>query len=411
MLYSNNMAKRNNVKKKKTRKKIPQVAILLESSHGISRGMMRGILEYVRVYGPWALDMIAGGANDQRMPDIKEWKGNGIIARIPNSESAEDIIQAKLPTILIDPFNRYLDESHPLAKCPRVQCNSEAVSLMAVNHLISQGFTNFGYVGDPNGFNWSRWRQQAFIKQLAERNFTCDVYEMPDIDDILNWSSEKRAMCCWLKKLPKPIAIFAANDSRGRQVLNACLSADIAVPYEIAVLGVNNDVLICETSLPPLSSIAVNMEQAGYLAAEMLDKLMHSGKLQEPHVRYEPENIIHRASSQRLQVNDRLVIKALEFIRINSGLNIRVSDVAIQVGVSERWLEKRFAQELGRSAVKEIHRVRAKTIYNLVTKTELSFAKIAERSGFTNSNHLSVLVRKTFDETMSNARKTYRVKS
>ncbi len=212
-------------------------------------------------------------------------------------------------------------------------------------------------------------------------------------------------MCRWLKKLPKPTAVFAANDSRGRQVLNACLSADIAVPYEVAVLGVNNDVLICETSLPPLSSIAVDMEQAGYKAAEMLDKLMHNGKLDEPHVRYEPDNIIHRASSQCLQVNDRLVIRALEFIRINSGLNIRVIDVAEHVNISERWLEKLFAQELDRSVVKEIHRVRAQTIYNLVTKTKLPFGKIAERCGFTSSNHLSVLFKKNFGETMSSARR------
>ena len=399
--------KKKSHRKKVAKKTIPQVAILLESSHEISRGMMRGILEYVRIYGPWALHMIAGGANDQRMPDIKQWKGNGIIARIPNSESAEDIVQAKLPTILIDPFDHYLDSKHPLAKCPRVQCNSEAVAGMAVNHLITQGFSNFAYVGEPNGFNWSRWREKAFIEKLKESNLSCSVYEMPDIDDILNWSSEKKAMCRWLKKLPKPAAVFAANDSRGRQVLNACLSADIAVPYEIAVLGVNNDVLICETSLPPLSSIAVNMEQAGYKAAEMLDRLMRSGKLEQPHVRYEPDNIVHRASSQRLQVNDRLVIKALEFIRINSGLNIRVADVAEHVEVSERWIEKLFAKELDRSVINEIHRVRAQTIHNLVTKTKLPFGKIAERCGFTNSNHLSVLFRKEFGETMSSARKKW----
>jgi len=396
--------KKSGHRKKTAQKTIPQVAILLESSHEISRGMMRGILEYVRIYGPWALHMIAGGANDQRMPDLKKWKGHGIIARIPNPESAEDIVQAKLPTILIDPFDLYLDRKHPLANCPRVQCNSEAVALMAANHLITQGFTNFAYVGDPNEFNWSRWRKDAFVNKLAENNFNCNIYKMPEIDDVSNWSSEKNHMCKWLKRLPKPAAIFTANDSRGRQVLNACLSADIAVPYEVAVLGVNNDVLICETSLPPLSSVAVDMERAGYKAAEMLDRLMRSGKLAQPHVRYEPDNIVHRASSQRLQVNDRLVIKALEFIRINSGLNIRVLDVAEHIDVSDRWLEKLFAQELGRSVIKEIHRVRSQTIYNLVTQTRLPFGKIAERCGFTNSNHLSVLFKKAFGETMSSAR-------
>ncbi|MFO7936795.1 MAG: XylR family transcriptional regulator [Kiritimatiellia bacterium] len=391
-------------RKKKQKKTIPQVAILLESSHGVSRGMMRGILDYVRIYGPWALHMIAGGANDQRMPDLKSWKGNGIIARIPNPASADDIVQANLPTVLVDPFDRYLEKNHPLTKCPRVQCNSVAVAGMAAKHLITQGFTNFAYVGDPNGFNWSRWREKAFTQRLTENHFSCHIYSRPETDDAANWSLEIKHMCRWLKKLPKPTAVFAANDARGRQVLNACLSAGIAVPYEIAVLAVNNDVLICETSLPPLSSVAVDMEQAGHKAAEMLDKLMCNEKLDKPHIRYGPEYIVNRASSQRLQVNDRLVIEALEFIRINSGLNIRVIDVADHLRVSSRWLEKLFAQHLGRSVIKEIHRVRSRTIYNLVTRTGMPFAKIAERCGFTSSNHLGVLFRKEFGETMSNAR-------
>ena len=133
---------------------------------------------------------------------------------------------------------------------------------------------------------------------------------------------------------------------------------------------------------------------------------MNYGKLKEKYVRYDPDNIVRRASSQSIQVKDRLIIKALEFIRINAGLNIRVSDVARQTGISERWLEKRFSKTLGRSVIKEIHRIRKKTIYNLVTKTDLSFSKIAERSGFTTSNHLSVIFRKTFGKTMSSARKS-----
>jgi len=400
------MAQKIKKAKKRTRAQIPQVAILLESSHEISRGMMRGILKYVQIYGPWALHMIAGGANDQRMPDLKEWKGNGIIARIPNLRSADDILQARLPTILIDPFDEYLDPGHPLFLCPRVQCNSDAVADLAADYLIAQEFSNFAFVGDPNNSNWSRWRKERFIERVSEAGFSCNVYPMPELDDPTSWVSEKVHMCSWIKDLPKPVAVLAANDSRGRQVLNACLSAGVAVPYEVAVLGVNNDVLICETSMPPLSSISVNMEQAGYIAAEMLDKMMHKGERPD-NVRYDPDDIIRRASSQRIQVKDRLVIKALEFIRINAGLNIRVSDVAAHVEVSERWLEKRFSDELGRSVVQEIHRVRAKTIYNLVTKTDLPFSKIAERSGFTNSNHLSVLFRKKFDETMSTARRKF----
>jgi LacI family transcriptional regulator len=211
-------------------------------------------------------------------------------------------------------------------------------------------------------------------------------------------------MSRWLRKLPKPLAVFAANDARGRQVLNACLAANLPVPYEIAVLGVNNDVMICETSLPPLSSVAVDMEQAGYTAAELLDHLMRKTQRGQQCVLFKPLGVVARASTQRLQVNDRLVIRALEYIRINAGLNIRVSDVADHVGVTPRWLQKRFAQTLARSLMDEIQRVRMNTVYSLVAESGLSFAEIARRCGFTSANHLGVLFRKTFGTTMSEHR-------
>lgn len=211
-------------------------------------------------------------------------------------------------------------------------------------------------------------------------------------------------MCRWLKKLPKPLAVFAANDARGRQVLNACLAADLPVPYEVAVLAVNNDVMICETSLPPLSSVAVDMERAGYVAAELLDQLMRKTVREQTCVMFEPQDVVARASTQRLQVNDRLVIRALEFIRINAGLNIRVSDVADHLGVTQRWMEKRFAHTLERSVMDEIQRVRMETIGALVGKTGQPFTHIAKRCGFSGVNHLGIIFKARFGVTMSDYR-------
>ncbi|MDD4102620.1 MAG: helix-turn-helix domain-containing protein, partial [Kiritimatiellae bacterium] len=156
------------------------------------------------------------------------------------------------------------------------------------------------------------------------------------------------------------------------------------------------------------SSVAVDMEQAGYAAAELLDKLMRKTLRGQQSVIFKPQEVVTRASTQRLQVNDRLVIRALEYIRINAGLNIRVSDVADHVDVTPRWLEKRFAQTLGRSTMDEIHRVRMATVRSLVSDTELAFAEIARRCGFTGANHLGVLFRQATDMTMSEYRERYR---
>jgi LacI family transcriptional regulator len=398
------MVNKGQRKKKSTRQKIPQVAILLESSHEISRGMLRGILDYVQLYGPWALHLDSGGASDQKLPDLRAWRGSGIIARIPNAQAATDIVAARLPTVVVDPLDAYLAPSHPLSRCCRVQCNSAAVADRAADYYLANGFTNFAFVGEPSGMNWSRWRQEAFVRRLGEAGFACAVYPQPSPEEAGEWEVERKRMCRWLKQQPKPLAVFAANDARGRQVLNACLAADFPVPYEVAVLAVNNDVLICETSLPPLSSVAVNMERAGYAAAEILDQLMRKSLPKPPCVSYEPYGVVARASTQRLQVTDRLVIKALEFVRINAGLNIRVSDVATHCGVTQRWVEKRFAQSLGRSVMDEIHRVRMDTVSSLVAKTELPFAEIARRCGFTSANHLGVLFRQTYGSAMGEYR-------
>jgi len=398
------MVENRSTHKKTARQKIPQVAILLESSHEVSRGMLRGILDYVRLCGPWALHLDSGGANDQKMPDLKAWRGSGIIARIPNAQVATDIVAARLPTVLIDPTDEYLLPGHPLSKCCRVSCDSVAVARRAADYYIANGFTHFAFVGEPSGMNWSLWRQEAFVARLAEAGSDCAVYPSPSPEERTEWEVERKRMCRWLAKLPKPLAVFAANDARGRQVLNACLAADLPVPYEVAVLAVNNDVMICETSLPPLSSVAVDMERAGYAAAELLDQLMRKTLKKQTCVNFEPQDVVARASTQRLQVNDRLVIRALEFIRINAGLGIRASDVADHLGVTQRWVEKRFANTLQRSVMDEIQRVRLDTVRSLVAKTSIPFTTIAKRCGFTGANHLGVLFRQAFGSTMSEFR-------
>jgi len=390
-----------NRQRKTARQKIPQVAILLESSHETSRGMLRGILRYVRLYGPWAMHIISGGASDQKLPDPRVWQGSGIIARIPNDQAAAGIAAARLPTVVIDPLDPYLVPTHPLSRCSRVQCDSEAVSRCAADHFLANGFAHFCFVGDPAGQNWSRWRQEAFILRLNEAGYGCDLYPAPSAKERREWEVECKRMCRWLQKLPKPLAVFAANDARGRQVLNACLAADIPVPYEAAVLGVNNDTLICETSLPPLSSVAVDIEGAGYAAAELLDQLMRGTQREQKIVTYGPSEVVQRASTQQLRVTDRLVIKALEHIRINAGLNLRVSDVADHLGVSRRWVEKRFEQTLGSSVLDEIQRVRMDTIRTLVAQTDQPFTAIARRCGFASANHLGIIFKARFGTTLT----------
>ena len=392
--------------KKRKRQKIPQVAILLDSCHETSRGMLRGVFEYVRLYGPWALNIATGGAFEQKMPDFRFWKGAGVIANSYSRELADAIIAARLPTVIFDLTDDWQEQWSALSYASQVQCDSTATGRLAAEHLLQKGFTHFAFVGQCVNINWSRWREESFVARLTQEGITCCVYSGP-ASVATEWAVERTQMSRWLKKLPKPVAIFAAHDMRGRQVLDACLGAGIRVPYEAAVLSVDNDPLICETCIPSLSSIRLDVEAAGYAAAELLDKRMFgTAKRMAPKetVTYPLLEIVPRLSTQTIHVNDKLVIRALEFIRINAGLNIRVSDVAEHVKFSPRWLEKRFECVLDRSIINEVKRVRMETILRLVTQTQQPFDQIAKKCGFASVNHLRKLFREEKGQTMSACR-------
>ncbi len=371
--------------------------------------MLQGILNYVRVYGPWSIHIAAGGTSDLKMPDLRHWKGSGILGRVTTDVLARDILASKLPAVLFNPDNAYLDSSHPFSKYSRTQSDSPAIGRIAAEYYLGKGFQNFAFVGAANGLNWSLWRGEAFVARLSKAGKKCHVYPLPT-RQLTDWDTERPHLCTWLKKLPKPIAIFVANDNRAQQVLDACLVAEIGVPYEAAVLGVNNDILVCETCIPPLSSIALDAEKAGYEAARMLDELMlHRGARQQV-MTYGPSGVASRASTETIQVADRLVIRALEFIRINGGLMIRVSDVANHLGVTPRWAEMRFQQTLGQSIQETIQRARMSTVCAMLTETDLSLNAISKKCGFSHPNHLCALFKHLFGTTMSAYRITHKTK-
>ena len=392
--------------RKSKRQKMPQVAVLLDSCHETSRGMLRGIFEYVRLYGPWGLNIVTGGVLEQKLPDFRFWKGSGVIANSYSREMADAIVAARLPAVIFDLNDEWQETWYAMSHASQVQCDSVATGLMATDHLVQKGFTRFAFVGETHGINWSRWRKEEFVRHLGEAGYACHLYPEPAPGQ-KEWELERKQMIRWLQKLPKPIAIFAAHDTRGRQVLDACLAADIRVPYEAAVLSVDNDPLICETCIPSLSSIRLDVEAAGYAAAELLDKRMFGATaraLEKETVTYPPLEVVSRLSTQTIHVNDKLVIDALEFVRINAGLNIRVSDVADHIKISPRWLEKRFDCVLNRSVIDEIKRVRMETILRLVSQTQQPFDQIAKKCGFASVNHLRALFREETGQTMSACR-------
>ena len=198
----------------------------------------------------------------------------------------------------------------------------------------------------------------------------------------------------WIATLPKPVGIMACYDSRGQQVLDACRSAGLAVPDEVAVIGVDNDELLCELASPPLSSVVPNAHRAGYVAAARLDRLMAGKKVTPMAELIPPLGVANRHSTDAFALDDRAIVRAVRMIREHACEGINVSDVLKTVPLSRRVLEQRFQKLLGRTPREEILQVRLARVKQLLGETELALYQIAERTGFEHVEYLSVVFKR-----------------
>lgn len=370
--------------KKPSINRVPQVGLLLETSTEYGRGLLRGIVRYSRLHGPWSL-YVAPGHLEQLLPKAKSWSGTGIIARIHSPAMAKLIRAAALPVVASS-----LDEIRSPKrgdKFGEILTNSAAIGRMAAAHLVEKNLRHFAFCGFL-GCAWSVRREEAFAQYLREQGFPCQARRielanwMQRPNWIENWEDEQPFLVEWLKSLPKPVGLMACNDICGREVLQACAATGLRVPDDVAVIGVDNDELMCELSSPPLSSIALDVEKAGYEAARLLDRLM-SGHLDGEHVvQVEPVYVVTRQSSEVIAQDDPCIANALRFIKDYAGQAIGVPNVVEHVGLSRRTLERRFFRALSRSIGSEISQCRLERAKRLLIETDLPSNRVAAGSGF-----------------------------
>jgi LacI family transcriptional regulator len=361
-------------------REIPKVALLVETSRGFGRDMLRGIARYAQLHGPWSFH-ITPGDFEQAVPKMKQWGGTGIIARIPNERVAQAILEADVPTIALGLTDDQQRPNNPLSKLSELSSDANEVAQLATDHLLERQLHHFAYVGLEDRA-WSQRREIAFSARIRKAGFEAHVYRQPVKARDRVWEKEQEILAAWIQSLPTPLGLFACNDDRGREVLEACRLAELHVPEDVAVLGVDNDEVFCELADPPLSSVALNAETAGYRAAELLDGMMHGRIRKAKRVPVEALGVITRRSTEIIAVNDNDVAAALQFIRREHGKGISVSRVADEVALSRRSLEKRFRETIGRTILEEIQLVRLDRAKRLLQETTYPISKVAEISGF-----------------------------
>jgi LacI family transcriptional regulator len=361
-------------------KTAPKIALLIETSNAYARGLLGGVVGFIRQHRPWSIYLSEHTRGDKAPSWLSSWDGSGIIARIENLAIAEALRPLKIPIVDVS-------AARLIPSLPWFETDDGAIAHLGAEHLLERGFTHFAYAGD-NRFNWSHWREEHFLNCIRAAGHSCSVFGASAHS--LGADEETDELAAWIRELPKPVGVLACYDFRGQQVLDACRRIGVAVPDEVAVIGVDNDELLCELSSPPLSSVIPNTYRTGYEAAALLDEMIAGRKVKgEAHL-IAPLGVSVRQSTDVLAIHEPNVARALHYIRNNACNGINVQDVIKAVPQSRRLMEKRFVKFIGRTPHQEILRVQLERVKQLLTQTDLPIEQIAERSGFAHVEYLSV---------------------
>lgn len=366
--------------------------------------MLQGIVQHERSHRQWAtfLDDEALAAKDPEFLRGEKW--HGVISRHTTPALVKNCAQLGIP--LVD-----LNDSPPFPGVPKLRPNNTAIGHLGAEHFLERGFRHFGYCGFANE-GWSCERRDGFVEALRLAGHACDVFDVEYPGVITpDWNAtQTKLLAHWLRHLPRPSAIMACVDVRAFQVIAAAEHAGLHVPEELALLGVNNDVMRCELSHPSLSSVALNAHQSGYQAAEVLDRMLRGERVTDLDIRVDPIGVVTRLSTDILAVGDRNVTAALSFIREHACRGVSVDEVVAHASASRSQLEKKFRRFIGRSPQAEIRRVQLARVKELLSESDLPLKSIAGLTGFEHIEYLSVVFKRMTGESPGQYRKRTRTK-
>ncbi len=362
---------------------IPQVLLLIETSRAYGRGLVEGITRYAEENGPWAMFFEERGLNDPLPRWLHRWQGHGILSRTLRKPDINRLIATETPVIEL-----YADAKSGM---PSVCQNEESVARLAVDHFSDRGLRNFAFFSTDCA-HWIKGRAQAFEATLQDCGQFCHRFDIVLKKQAANdkpHQTNDLSVIRWLRKLPKPCGIFCASDFYAMRLSRACSIGGIGVPDPIAILGVDNDPVFCGTCFPRLSSIDLGSERIGYEAAALLDRMMNGKQIAMDKILIEPRQVIVRGSTDILAMDDAEIAQAVRFIRKQAFFHLTVPEVASEVGISRRLLEKRFQRALRRSPKEEMLRVQMEKAKNLLATSDMAVASVAQKSGFTSQEYFA----------------------
>ena len=359
--------------------------ILVESAFApFWRDLIEGITLYVREgRAPWQLFCAAG----EEFARFLEQRPDGALCMYPPhaTEAIALVKRSGVPTV-----NMLRNLAQERAALPSVASDHEAIGREAAEYFLSRGFRHFAFVGVDRP--WSAERLAGFREKLRGSRRSLIQLDSPlknsEMRD-MNSRAAARVLEKWLATLPMPVAVFAAADYVAQRVLEACRRAKIRVPEQVAILGVDNDLAICEVGPVTLSSIPQNFVRIGFEAARMLDGILRNRRKAARTVWISPRDVVVRRSTDVIAVENPHVAAALKYIHSTSPEKVTMKELVGRMPLSRQWLDRLFKAEVGRTASEEIRRVRIARVRHLPLNTEMTMYVIARAAGFGHGENLT----------------------
>ena len=375
------------------------IGIALELHYEYARAIMRGIISYARPARPWIFHMLE--SRPEQFAAARLDHLHGVIGTLVFKQITDTLHARHIHAVNIS--NRHANPG-----VTRVGTDDHGIGQIAARHFLDRGFSNFAFI-DTLNMHLSKEREQGFADELAKKKLSYSSMTKWMADHQLDGPVTFDAISQWLASLPRPLALFAASDSVAWPVLEVCRDLDIPVPESIAVVGVDNDPMVCLLASPTLSSVAVPAERIGYEAATLLDHMLNGEPAPTDPVLIPSKEIVTRQSSDVLAIPDAELAAAVRYIRHNAGNRIGVRDVVRATQVARRSLERKFRTVLGRSPLEEIRRARLDRVREMLVNTDLPMPTIADRSGFDSAVRLTTVFREETGMTPTGFRRQFRI--
>ena len=345
-----------------------RIAVMMPREYRFGREIILGAAKYCMTHGMSLLHL--GVVSPEELDDPRKAEAEGVISYAANPAMADKFRKWGLP--LVSTSSRFSD-----AGTTAVLADNVRVGQQGAQHLIDRGFRSLAYLGIA-GHWYSQLRGDGFRAVASAAGIDCRMTD--DVSFDLSDRPQESSMAAWLKALPLPIGLMCCNDIRSRHVLEICRVLHLRVPQDVAILGCDNDEVICQGMDPMLSSVDPNAYRIGYEAASVLARMLQGRKV-EDRTLVPPLGVVPRASTYTTPAADPTIAIALNFIHDKSEEPLGVREIAARVGMSRRTLERKFEKHVGWSIATAIRRAHIERAKQLLIDTDISLEEVAEASG------------------------------